>query len=63
MKASSTQNFRCLDHRRLSSGAVATLAKGGVSWLSRMQAVTSSGTSEAGYIVLSEAVKEVLVLR
>ena len=39
------------------------LAKGAVSWLSRMQAVTSSGTSEAGYIALSEAVKEILFLR
>ena len=28
-----------------------------------MQAVTSSGTSEAGYIDVSEAVNEVLVLR
>ena len=28
-----------------------------------MEAVTSSGTSEAGYIALSEAVEEVLVLR
>ena len=28
-----------------------------------MQAVTSSGTSEAGYIALSEAVEDVLVLR
>ena len=34
-----------------------------VSWLARMQAVTPSGTSEAGYIALSEAVEELLVLR
>ena len=39
------------------------LAKGAVSWHSKMQAVTASGTSEAEYVALSEAVKEVLSLR
>ena len=39
------------------------LAKGAVSWLSRMQAVTASGISEAEYVALSKAVKEVLFLR
>ena len=39
------------------------LAKGTISLLSRMQAVTASGTSEAAYVTLSEAVKEVLFLR
>ena len=39
------------------------LAKGAVSWLWRMQAVTASGTSGAGYIALSEAVEKILVLR
>ena len=39
------------------------LAKGAVSWFSWMQTVTASGTSEAGYIALSEAVKELLFSR
>ena len=36
---------------------------GAVSWPSRMQEVTASGTSEAGYIALAEAVEEVLIVR
>ena len=39
------------------------LAKGVISWHSRMQEVTASGTSEAEYFALSEVVKEVLFLR
>ena len=39
------------------------LAKGTVSWHSRTQEVTASGTSEAEYVALSEVVKEVLFLR
>ena len=39
------------------------LAKGAISWHSRMQEVTASGTSEAEYVALSEVVKEVLFLR
>ena len=42
---------------------VVMLAKGVVSWHKRMQVVTASGTSEAEYVALSEAVEEVLVLR
>ena len=42
---------------------VVILAKGAVSWHSRMQTVTVSGTSKAKYVALSEAVKEVLLLR
>ena len=53
----------CLDTRRSVSGAVAMLAKRGVSWLSRMQAVTASGTSETEYVALSEAVNEAIFLR
>ena len=53
----------CLDTRRSVSGAVLMLAKGAISWHSRMQAVTASGTSEAEYVALSELVKEVLFLR
>ena len=48
-----------LGKRRSVSGAIMIQAKGAVSWLSRMQAVTISGTSEAGSIALSEAVEEV----
>ena len=39
------------------------LAKGAISWHSRMQAVTASDTSETEYVALSEAAKEVLFLR
>ena len=52
-----------LDTIRSVSGAVVMLAKGAISWHSRMQAVTTSGTLEAEYIALSEAVKEVPFLR
>ena len=62
MKASTTGNFWCPGNRRLASSAVVIQAKGAVSWLSRMQAVAASGTSEAGYIAVSEAVEEVLLL-
>ena len=39
------------------------LAKEAISWHSRMQELTASGTSEAEYVALSEVVKEVLLLR
>ena len=39
------------------------LPKGAVSWKSRMQQVTVSGTSEAEYVALSEALKKFLFLR
>ena len=39
------------------------LAKGAVIWLAKMQEVTASGASKAGYIALSELVKEVLFFR
>ena len=53
----------CLDTRRSFSGAVLMLAKGAISWHSRMQEVTASGTSEAEYVALSEVVKEILFFR
>ena len=49
--------------RRSVSGAVLMLAKGAISWHSRMQEVTALGTSEAEYLALSEVVKEVIFLR
>ena len=39
------------------------LAKGAISWHSRMQEVTASDISEAEYVALSEVVQEVLFLR
>ena len=53
----------CLDTRRSVSGAVLMLAKGAMSWRSRIQEVAASGTSEAEYVALSEVKKEVLFLR
>ena len=50
----------CLDMRRSVSGAVLILAKGAITWHSKMQEVTASGTSEAEYIAFSDVVKEVL---
>ena len=64
MEAYTDSDFgACLDTRRSVSGAVLMLAKGAISWHSRMQEVTTSGTSEAEYVALSEVVKEVLFLR
>ena len=53
----------CLNTKRSVSGAVLMLAKGAISWHSRMQEVTASGTSETQYVALSEVVKEVIFLR
>ena len=50
----------CLVTRRSVSGAAVMLSTGAVSWHSRMQAVTASGTSEAEYVALSETVEKVL---
>ena len=48
MEAYTDSDFEaCLDTRRSVSGAVLMLAKGAISWYSRMQEVTASGTSEA----------------
>ena len=64
MEAHTDSNFgACLDTRRLVSGAVLMLARGAISWHSKMQEVTASGTSKAEYVALSEVVKEVLLLR
>ena len=52
-----------LDTRRSVSGAMLMLVEGVISWHSRMQEVTASGTSEAEYIALSEVIKEILFLR
>ena len=52
-----------LDNRRSASGAVMILAKGAVSWLSKMQAVTASSTSMTWYVALSKGVQKVLFLR
>ncbi|CAN0007191.1 unnamed protein product, partial [Ascophyllum nodosum] len=51
MKAYTDSDFgACLDTRRSVSGAVLMLAKGAISWHSRMQELTASGTSEAEYV-------------
>ena len=64
MEAYTDSDFgACLDTRRSVSGAVLMLAKGAISWHSRMQEVTAAGTSEAEYVALSEVVKDVLFLR
>ena len=54
----------CLNTRRSVPGAALMLGKGAISWHSRIQELTASGTSEAEYVALSEVVlKEVLFLR
>ena len=40
---------------------VVILTREAISWLSRMQAVTSSGASEARHIALSETVEEFIL--
>ena len=62
MEATDSNFEACLDTRRMALGAVVMLAKGAVSWHSRVQGVTPLGTSEAEYVALVEAVKEVLLL-
>ena len=58
MKAYTVSDFgACLDTKRLVSGVVVMLVKETVSWQSRIQVKTASGTSEAEYVALSEAVK------
>ena len=58
MEANTDSDFRAyLDTRRSISGAVLMLVKWAISWHSRMQNVTASGTSEAEYVALSEVVK------
>ena len=64
MEAYTDSDFgACLNTRRSVSGAVLMLVKEAISWHSRMQEVTASGTSEVEYVALSEVVKEVLFLR
>ena len=64
MEAYTDSDFgSCLDTRRSASGTAVILAKGAVSWRSRMQAVTVSGILEAEYVALSEVVNEILFLR
>ena len=60
MEAYTDSDFEaCLDTRQSVSGAALMLAKRAISWHSRMQEATASGTSEAEYVSLSEVVKEV----
>ena len=64
LEAYTDSDYRaCLDTRRSVSGAVLMLAKGAISWHSRMQEVTASGTAEAEYVALLEVVKEVIFFR
>ena len=64
MEAYTDSDFgACLGTRRSVSGVVLMLVKGAISWHSRMQEVTASGTSESEYVALSEVVKEVIILR
>ena len=56
--------FRSLPgHKTIGFGCGVDAGEGTISWHSRMQEVTASGTSEAEYVALSEVVKEVLFLR
>ena len=64
MEAYADSSFgACLNTRRSVSVAVLMLAKGAISWHSKIQEVTASGTSEAEYVALSEVVKEGLFSR
>ncbi|CAN0277950.1 unnamed protein product, partial [Ascophyllum nodosum] len=64
MEAYTDSDFgACLDTGRSVVGAVLMLANWAITWHSRMQEVTASGTSEAEYVALSEVVIEVIFLR
>jgi hypothetical protein len=52
-----------LDKRRTTSGYVFTLARGPVSWMSKLQNVVSLSTTEAEYIAASHACKETIWLK
>lgn len=57
-------NFvRDLDRRRSVTGFVFTLFGGAVSWKASLQSIVALSTTEAKYIALTEAVKEVKWLR
>ncbi|MCO5561186.1 hypothetical protein L7F22_014807 [Adiantum nelumboides] len=51
-----------LDNRRSTSGYVFTMARGAVSWRSRLQTCATQSTTKAKYVAASEACKEAIWL-
>lgn len=51
------------DHRRSAYGAVTPPAGGAVNWLSKTERCVGLSTPEAGYVAMSEALKEIIFLR
>ena len=49
-----------LDKRKSTTGYVFTLAGGAVSWLSKLQTVVALSTTEAQYMVATQACKEAI---
>ena len=52
-----------LDNRRSTTGYVFTFARAAISWASKLQQVVSLSTTEAEYIALTEAAKELIWLQ
>lgn len=48
----------CLDTRKSLSGYIFTFYSGAISWKSSLQKVVALSTTEAKYIVATEAIKE-----
>lgn len=51
------------DHRRSTSGYVFTVGKTAVSWVSKLQKIVALSTTEAEYVAVTEASKEMIWLQ
>lgn len=52
-----------VDHRRSTTGYIFTVGTGAVSWMSRIQKIVALSTTEAEYVAVTEASKELIWLQ
>jgi len=52
-----------VDHRRSTTNYIFTVGTGAVSWMSRIQKIVALSTTEAEYVVVTEASKELIWLQ